>query len=511
LLKRVFSVVMFILLVTSMLTLAFNIQPVEPTEPFTYGLTRARKAAPTSYKPVDLDVSATITPVTTYPMVYVSYGKMLQLYGGGVTASMTFNVHVARKDTNNDVLLLATVVGLQRTNLTSLQIGAHYPSFQGPTWANPGGPAWFRDYSKGYEVDFFIPCQTPAYPTSTIVLLGPGESATAMLTWYEAGVTSALPANATWAIGAQANIAQTGGANDIDLTNNFIGLNPATYNCTALTLTKEIPHGSSTYDKYTVLIGDINGDGIVDIHDAIAFSSAFGKKLGDKGWNPNADLMPDGVVDWFDWLLLYPMFNRKITNPGSSVLGPIAWNLTISRPLGQTQNDSAVILSNYIVYSDYSFNTTLKQLSFNIASSIDGFCNVAIPETSMSGAFTVYLDDVPTPSDITWNVGDLSFWNGYTPTEADYLTVNATRYFISFNSTGLSQKVRIVSEYVDKIPGDVDGNGWVNVLDAIDLSNSINLATGQTGFNPNADFDHSGVVNILDAITLSTHYDWRNP
>jgi hypothetical protein len=498
---KLLTIIATCLLVTSVFAVVLGVYPYD-----------LWKSAPTSYAPVDLDVSATITPVTTYPMVYVSYGKMLQLYGGGATATMTFSVHVARKDTNNDVLLLATEVGLQRTNLTSLQTpAATYPSFQGPPWANPGGPAWFRDYSKGYEVDFFIPCQAPAYPTSVIVLLGPGASATPTLTWYENGVTSALPANATWAIGAQANIAQTGDASDTDLTNNFIGLNPATYNCTALTLTKEIPHGSSTYDKYTVLIGDINGDGMVDIYDAIRLSNAFGTKLGDKGWNPDADLMPDGVVDWSDWLLLSSMFNRKITNPGSSVLGPIAWNLTISTPLGQTQNDTVVILSNYIVYSDYSFNTTLKQLSFNIASSIDGFCNVAIPETSMSGAFTVYLDDVPTPSVITSNVpGDLSFWNGYAE-GADYLNISATRYFIYFDTTGLSQKVRIVSEYVNKILGDADGNGWVNVLDAIDLSNSFGKSTGQTGFNPDADFDHSGVVNVLDAITLATHYDWRNP
>ena len=135
-------------------------------------------------------------------------------------------------------------------------------------------------------------------------------------------------------------------------------------------------------------------------------------------------------------------------------------------------------MSNYIVYNEYSFNTTLKQLSFNIASSIDGFCNVSIPATSMSGAFTVYLDDVPTPSVITSNVpGDLSFWNGYAE-GADYLNINATRYFIYFNSTGLSQKVRIVSEYADEIPGDIN---------------------------------HDGTVNILDAITLATHYNWRNP
>jgi hypothetical protein len=56
------------------------------------------------------------------------------------------------------------------------------------------------------------------------------------------------------------------------------------------------------------------------------------------------------------------------------------------------------------------------------------------------------------------------------------------------------------------IMGDVDGNGIVNVLDAIDLSNSFGKSIGQTGFNPNADFDDNGVVNILDAITLANNF-----
>jgi hypothetical protein len=54
--------------------------------------------------------------------------------------------------------------------------------------------------------------------------------------------------------------------------------------------------------------------------------------------------------------------------------------------------------------------------------------------------------------------------------------------------------------------GDIDGNGNVNVLDAIDLSSSFGKSIGQAGFNPDADFDYNGVVNILDAITLANHF-----
>jgi hypothetical protein len=64
---------------------------------------------------------------------------------------------------------------------------------------------------------------------------------------------------------------------------------------------------------------------------------------------------------------------------------------------------------------------------------------------------------------------------------------------------------------IGSLPGDIDGNGWVNVLDAIDLSTSFGKSIGQTGFNPNADFDDNGIVNILDAITLANHYNQHFP
>jgi len=101
----------------------------------------------------------------------------------------------------------------------------------------------------------------------------------------------------------------------------------------------------------------------------------------------------------------------------------------------------------------------------------------------------------------------------------------------TWNTTGFAYGNYVVSAYAWPVPGeidtadntytyglvsvtivgDVDGNGNVNVLDAIDLSNSYDLKTGQAGFNPNADFDDNGIVNILDAITLSNHYNQHYP
>jgi len=52
------------------------------------------------------------------------------------------------------------------------------------------------------------------------------------------------------------------------------------------------------------ILGDINGDGFVDIYDALVLGSAFGSTSRDSNWNPNADLNNDGVVDIFDSIIL---------------------------------------------------------------------------------------------------------------------------------------------------------------------------------------------------------------
>jgi peptide/nickel transport system substrate-binding protein len=267
--------------------------------------------SPPDPRAVDLDVTGTISAITTYPKVYISNGQMKVLYGGGVLASMTFSVHVKRDDTNANVALLAAAVALERFNLTDLATpAATYPGFVGPAWAGVGGPSWFVQFFGTARKNVFIPCQSPAFPTCSIVLLGPGEDKNVTMTWYEDGVTIALPANATWSIGALVGVTETGihDAFDSNFTNNFV---VSTYNCTAYTTTVEISSGSSTYDKYVLITGDVNGDAKVDILDAIQVANSFGKSLGQPGFNANADLNHDNMVNILDAILLANNFNKK--------------------------------------------------------------------------------------------------------------------------------------------------------------------------------------------------------
>jgi len=40
------------------------------------------------------------------------------------------------------------------------------------------------------------------------------------------------------------------------------------------------------------LVGDLNGDGKVNLADLVLFADAYGSKPGDLNWNPLADIAP---------------------------------------------------------------------------------------------------------------------------------------------------------------------------------------------------------------------------
>jgi hypothetical protein len=61
------------------------------------------------------------------------------------------------------------------------------------------------------------------------------------------------------------------------------------------------------------------------------------------------------------------------------------------------------------------------------------------------------------------------------------------------------------------IPGDVNVDLKVNVLDAIILSGAFGSFPGHPRWNPNADINGDGRVNILDAIILAGHFGEVDP
>jgi len=257
----------------------------------------------------------------------------------------------------------------------------------------------------------------------TVVALLNGGSVQVSLPWNETLET--LPPGSYDVFGL-ATIISDGDIYDIDLTNNikFAG-------------------------RVTVIVckEDLNGDGKVNVFDVALVAEKYGMQ-GPPGWIPE-DLMPDGVIDDFDVNMVARMLGWTIPPAPSTPPRPVSWILKFTTSMG---NFTVDVFSDYIVYSTYEFNKTLRRLNFNVTSSVDAFCNVSIPNGLMSGAFQLYLDDVLTPSIVTWN---------------------ATHHFVYFRSAELSHRVSIVCEFALPIVGDLNHDGMVDIFDAILLAGNF--------------------------------------
>jgi hypothetical protein len=57
-------------------------------------------------------------------------------------------------------------------------------------------------------------------------------------------------------------------------------------------------------------VGDVNGDGKVDIKDVLMVSKCFGATPSDPRWNPACDLNGDGKIDIRDILIVATHFGQ---------------------------------------------------------------------------------------------------------------------------------------------------------------------------------------------------------
>jgi hypothetical protein len=102
-----------------------------------------------------------------------------------------------------------------------------------------------------------------------------------------------------------------GGSTKINFTSLFHPIQNGPYQVTATVDSRnEVSESNETNNVLSkqninvTMAGNINGDGTVNLFDAIVISVSWGAKLGDPQWNVKADLNHDGVVDILDATLL---------------------------------------------------------------------------------------------------------------------------------------------------------------------------------------------------------------
>jgi hypothetical protein len=83
-----------------------------------------------------------------------------------------------------------------------------------------------------------------------------------------------------------------------------------------LTVVLTTPTSSNTFTVGNLvvrLVGDVNGDGIVNMKDIALIARAFGSTPGSPNWNPAADVNGDGIVNMKDIALVARYFGRQTT------------------------------------------------------------------------------------------------------------------------------------------------------------------------------------------------------
>ncbi|MGA3191937.1 MAG: dockerin type I domain-containing protein [Candidatus Bathyarchaeia archaeon] len=244
-----------------------------------------------------------------------------------------------------------------------------------------------------------------------------------------------------------------------------------------------------------------------------------------------------GVSETFDVTLLddsNPIGTQTVLNlaAGGSQTLYYAWDTT-SMPIGEyTLNATATLVPGETDLSDKNISLSVYVGTRDIAATGVSPYRTSVPiEYSLGGInvsvslknngqdtetfnVTLYysvsnvsgtnLVDTQTTALISGGSETLTFpWNTSTLSYGNYtLLAHVTPLPYDINTADKNS-----STYVSvTIPGDVNGDGIVNILDAIQLGNAFLSNPSSSNWNPNADINGDNVVNILDAIILGNHF-----
>jgi hypothetical protein len=90
-------------------------------------------------------------------------------------------------------------------------------------------------------------------------------------------------------------------------------------------------------------------------------------------------------------------------------------------------------------------------------------------------------------------------------------TVGAYAWPVSNETDTSDNTLKAPAQIEVTIPGDVDGNHVVNILDVVKITSIYASMQGDPKFNPNCDIDDDGKITILDVVACTSHYGQKWP
>jgi hypothetical protein len=89
-------------------------------------------------------------------------------------------------------------------------------------------------------------------------------------------------------------------------------------------------------------------------------------------------------------------------------------------------------------------------------------------------------------------------------------TLAATVELVDYGSTSYADSPAITLYFTNRpdptVPGDVEGDGLVDVVDLLYLVDSFGTLSGDASFDPWCDFNEDGAVDVVDLLTLVENF-----
>ena len=115
--------------------------------------------------------------------------------------------------------------------------------------------------------------------------------------------------------------------------------------------------GGDYIATFSVLQGDVNGDGVVNSTDMAIVDACLGSRPGSVNWNPNADLTRSGTVTTADRIIVYDNMNQSIT---ASEATPLTAAVAASLPAWSFDGSTQLATSN-----DLPAGSPVSGITFN--------------------------------------------------------------------------------------------------------------------------------------------------